>query len=232
MADSKQSYVNSLESYFRQMCQTYLIPNDTCMHWWSVIEEKYSELKRHYHTLDHLKDMFDHYEKWFNNLRNPTSVAYAIFFHDIIYDPTLDTNEMKSIECFKEFASQGALSEDLQKEVIENIQATITHVPEVSGDKKDSDVLFFLDFDMAVLGKEERGKYSLHKMLNTYYNRYASQIRLEYSHLSDDTYKAKRAQVLEGFLSREHIFTTKEFQKQYEAQARKNICNEISQLRT
>ncbi|CEF70759.1 Hypothetical protein SRAE_X000009000 [Strongyloides ratti] len=62
------------------------------------------------------------------------------------------------------------------------------------------------------------------------YDIYKSQLRQEYSYLSDDQYKKERLKVLKLFLQIPNIFATKEFRDKYEEKARKNISEEIKSI--
>lgn len=58
------------------------ISGDLPQKWWGVIEGRYSEKQRHYHTLRHLEEMFQHFDKYFKKLNQPELVVLAIFFHE------------------------------------------------------------------------------------------------------------------------------------------------------
>ncbi|XP_046336452.2 uncharacterized protein LOC124118392 [Haliotis rufescens] len=163
--------------------------------------------------------MFVLYDSWNQRLMNCNAVALAIFFHDIVYDPKSPCNEQDSIQMFRAFALEAELNAHLIDTTIQLIDATITHLSNVADDNRD--LKFFLDFDMAVLGRPADG-----------YRDYAGQIQREYCHLDTETFNTKRAQVLQNFLTREHIFSTEEFKQLYEEQARTNIAREITLLQS
>eukprot|EP01104_Vermistella_antarctica_P002238 TRINITY_DN1241_c0_g1_i2.p1 TRINITY_DN1241_c0_g1~~TRINITY_DN1241_c0_g1_i2.p1 ORF type:complete len:130 (-),score=28.59 TRINITY_DN1241_c0_g1_i2:82-471(-) len=84
----------------------------------------------------------------------------------------------------------------------------------------ESDLLFFLDFDLAVLTRPNDG-----------YQLYARQIRSEYAHLPDETFRSGRAKVLRHLMSGEHIFFTDLFRLQ-ESRAIENMRGEVNALET
>ncbi|MBQ1997279.1 MAG: hypothetical protein II238_02410, partial [Alphaproteobacteria bacterium] len=86
--------------------------------------------------------------------------------------------------------------------------------------KSDFDQQLIQDLDLNTLGA-----------INTEYNQYTNQIRLEYSQFSDDAFCQERIKILNIFLSREHIFNIKYFRNKYEQIARDNITKEISKLK-
>jgi predicted metal-dependent HD superfamily phosphohydrolase len=97
--------------------------------------------------------------------------------------------------------------------VHEYILATKHHQLDVS----DKDLALFLDMDMSILGS-----------CLPEYLAYARAIRKEYSHISDDVYCAKRADVLRGFLAGT-IFHTTAFSL-WEDRARTNLMHEVAFL--
>eukprot|EP00118_Oscarella_pearsei_P027429 m.1214 g.1214 ORF g.1214 m.1214 type:complete len:221 (+) comp5895_c0_seq1:156-818(+) len=194
--------------------------------WWDVIRSKYTESQRHYHTLCHLTEMMHFLVEYSDALRHPESVAMAIFFHDVIYDPTRKDNEEQSAALYDEFASmcnEGVKLLHLKiKELILQTKCHSTEVNHASSSTYGTqDEHYFLDFDMAILGSPEED-----------YLKYANQIRKEYSHVPAEAYCTGRCQVLEGFLSTNNIYNTKEFQCRFEEQARQNMRKEIDRLQS
>lgn len=80
------------------------------------------------------------------------------------------------------------------------------------------DLQFLLDFDLAVLGANEK----------TYLN-YTQQIRREYKLYPDFLYKKGRIKMLEHFLNKKRIFQSEPLFQLYENQARFNIEEELNQ---
>ena len=108
--------------------------------------------------------------------------------------------------------------DDLKQKVFNYILATIEH--QVL-DSPDSDLQLFIDIDMAVLGRDRQG-----------YQRYAAQIRREYSHTPARLYCRGRAAFLEAVVDcNKPIFASQTFRDGYEALARKNLQWEVKQLR-
>ncbi|MCK7556859.1 hypothetical protein MKQ70_18290 [Chitinophaga sedimenti] len=62
------------------------------------INEAYSGPNRHYHNLEHLSQMLGLLEQVRDKVKDPDSMAFAIFFHDIIYKAGNNNNEEKSAE--------------------------------------------------------------------------------------------------------------------------------------
>ena len=86
---------------------------------------------------------------------------------------------------------------------------------------------FFLDFDLAILGKPFEGHFnSIHFQQFLEYEIYSSNIRKEYIHYSPDAYKKGRIEVLKKLLEG-NLFQTIDFRKRFEKEAKLNIKKEI-----
>ena len=191
---------------------------------WNVIRMHYSEPLRKYHNLNHLDDILTLKEEFLNRINDNTTVSLAIFFHDIIYDPTSGKNEEDSSNLFQELFSQNdeSIAITLTPEVIAKVSQYINDTKAHAVlESPDMDLKLFIDLDMSILGKSRE----------TYIN-YANAIRLEYIHADDSTYCEKRAAFLEHTLANtSFIFATETFRGRYEASARENMTWECKQLK-
>ncbi|XP_066298128.1 uncharacterized protein [Branchiostoma lanceolatum] len=192
--------------------------------WWRVVKERYCEPWRFYHNLSHVHSMFLHFDSHQHKIQNRNAVAWAIFFHDIVYDAKASDNEARSAEMFHHFATEHLQKPpDCIRETERLIMLTKEHVTEDHRNKDrygTKDEHYFLDFDMSVLGWPEQD-----------YDVYAKQIRQEYVHIPLDQYRERRAEFLKKTLSEiPNIFSTKEFRDQFEEQARQNLHREIQHL--
>ncbi|SJL01882.1 uncharacterized protein ARMOST_05206 [Armillaria ostoyae] len=188
--------------------------------WAEVILEKYSEPHRHYHTLTHLEAMIRCLQANKGHIHDPTSLSLAILFHDIIYDPKGQNNEILSMKMFEMFATDKDLPAEQTSKVSRYIERTITHtLPEEAEEGNSSDLHFFLDFDLEVLSRPPDA-----------YRAYASQIRKEYLHVPMHDYRAGRIAVLQKFLAKERIYFSQVFHTKCEAAARRNLQQEIHDL--
>lgn len=52
--------------------------------WWRVIEDRYTEKQRHYHSLQHVLDMFVLWDGHRERLEGERCVAMAIVFHESV----------------------------------------------------------------------------------------------------------------------------------------------------
>ena len=79
---------------------------------------------------------------------------------------------------------------------------------------------FMMDIDISILGAT-----------NEIYTSYTQNIRQEYKWVPWFLYKKKRIEILEMFLKRDTLYFTDYFKSKLESKARRNIQNEISQLK-
>ena len=175
----------------------------------------YSEKHRAYHNLSHIKSLFVLCEDFKSHIEDFSSVGFAIWFHDVVYNTKRSDNEEKSAEL-----AEITLSDfNLPKEKIEKVCAMILGTKKHDARKLSDDTKLFLDFDLSILGADAA----------TYYA-YSQAIRKEYSWVFDFVYKRERKKILESFLERDFIYNTNEMRKRFEAQARANIENEMREL--
>ncbi len=176
----------------------------------------YNSGKRYYHDLTHIINLMKLWEDNKNQLVDDEVVYLAIWFHDAIYDAWKSNNEELSAEMAKEFLIKINFPVAKIDKVVEYIHATKTH----ENPSQDSDLGFFLDFDMSILGSEA-----------TIYDVYTQQIRDEYSFYPGFIYNRGRKKVLKSFIEKPFIYQTEEFRAKLETQARQNINRELESFR-
>jgi len=184
--------------------------------WWEILNGQYSETHRAYHTWDHIYECFKEFDEVVNLFDYPISAELAIFFHDAVYNPNsqTSTNEQNSANLLRDFCRHIGLTNDWAADYV----ICTDHDPKRTEFSHDS--LLICSIDLAILGADEM-KYVL----------YAHGIRQEYKDVPLEVYRAKRAEILEGFLKRDRIFLTEHFHAKYEQQARDNLAWEIKVLR-
>jgi len=189
-----------------------------CEVWWDVLQQYYTDPNRHYHTFAHLLEMFKYWDVHRDQFDCPEFIALAIFFHDVIYEPTSALNEELSAEMFQDFAKELQMDSCDMELIKDYILATKAHVQGKPGGD-DLDLSFFLDFDLAVLGRPLRD-----------YLQYAQAIRREYSFIPWLKYCSKRAELLRKLLAQPQIFATPALGGKLEAAARENLSIECELL--
>jgi predicted metal-dependent HD superfamily phosphohydrolase len=217
MSKSYEFATDVCKSSWEALCRDDLcLPIEAEQSIWKVIESKYNEPVRAYHTLEHICDLINIATPYRSKITDFNAVQLAIFFHDIIYDPTSSLNEDESAELFLDLMPK-YIDENLVKKVTSYILATKSHHPPNLDDR---DLSFFLDFDMSILGRE-RNEYSL----------YAKKIRREYKHVDEISFNKGRSAFLRKILmSNNPVFSTPEFLSEMELKARSNIEWEADEL--
>ncbi len=179
------------------------------------IRGHYSEPGRYYHNLTHIQNLLNLVEVQRKQIQDLTAVKLAVYFHDVIYDTRASDNEEKSAEFAEEILTELGLQNELIAKVKRLVLATKKHEPF----ENDLDCKIFLDADLAILGAPPEA-----------YERYAQAIRQEYSHITDEKYRAGRREVLEGFLQRPRIYFSEVMLDLLETQAHENLSREIATL--
>jgi predicted metal-dependent HD superfamily phosphohydrolase len=222
-----------------------------CDAWFDKIYQQHNEDGRFYHTSVHLKEILEYWYIIIQLSDQPPSlqpfdkgyftiiIVWATFFHDAVYNPRSTQNERESANLFKDFSKQvlglnfdepiiekddikGILG--VAKLVISLIHATEKHQIITTASMTATEIelqKFFLDLDMAVLGKKKEA-----------YLAYAGLIRKEYAFIDLSIYCEKRAEILSGFLkNQKRIFLSDLFHHHMEVQARNNLKDEIELLK-
>ena len=216
-----------MKSKWLSLCNQLDLQASFANHWWDRFEKLFDEEQRFYHTLRHVRHLLSLRKKYATQYTdNEIVFKLSAWFHDAIYEPTRGDNEERSAELFDEFAKPcsdaGKISIEDRKLVYDIIIATKKHVPFVTPSEDarlHRQCAVFLDCDIAILGAPDAE-----------YDEYAESIRKEYAHYSDESYAKGRKAVLEGFIEKEHLFITQEFQRDFEEQARVNLHREIKNL--
>lgn len=173
--------------------------------WHARLLECYAEPQRAYHTLQHLEEcllLLDD-AKATGLIAQPDLIEMALWFHDAVYDPQRHENE----ELSAQMALEALGSSEMAREVARLILLTKSHQP---GDGPDD--AWIIDIDLAIFAQPmERVR------------EYERQIRAEYAWVPQAVYAEKRAEILTGFLKREHIYLTAWARERLESQARANL---------
>jgi len=186
---------------------------------WQNIVTRYGEPQRAYHTLDHIEQLLVQFENIKHVLSEPHIIALALYYHDVIYDPTRSDNELKSAE-FAIDALDPYLSTEQCQQIHALIMMTANHqIDTLVDSEKYNDAAYMLDMDLSTLGAPWPT-----------YRQYAKAIRQEYKHVADDSYRDGRTAVLQGLLAHPKLYLTDHYYNQLETQARANIKLELTSL--
>jgi predicted metal-dependent HD superfamily phosphohydrolase len=175
----------------------------------------YSQPHRAYHTLDHLIQIFQTLEQHAEKTRDPLRLAFAAWYHDVVYDPRAKDNEERSAARAETELKQLTADPQLPGRVAKLILATKSH--HKGADDADGDL--FLDIDYSILGSQPKA-----------YQTYAARIRREYAHLTNEVWRAGRSAFLKTASERTPTFRTPLFENLYGAAARANMAAELAAL--
>ena len=181
---------------------------------WLEIFTKYSEPKRHYHTITHLENLITELKEVKTNIQDWQTTLFAVFYHDVVYKASSSTNEEDSAKLAKQRLTEISYPTDRISKCIEMIMATKNHK-----DSNDNEINYFTDADLAILGQNPEDYYE-----------YTENIRKEYSIYPDFIYNSGRKKVLQHLLQMDRIYKTEYFYNRYEKQARINGNSELEAL--
>jgi predicted metal-dependent HD superfamily phosphohydrolase len=171
----------------------------------------YAAPSRHYHGLAHIEDCLDKLAQVDGlSAAEREILTEAIWWHDVVYDPTRSDNEELSAQLAEQHVAA-----PIRQEVGRLIRLTKTHQVEPS-DKLGA---ILISIDLSILAAEP-----------SRYDAYAAAIRREYAHVPDDAYRAGRSDVLRRFAARPVIFPDVAFARSCEQKARANLARELASL--
>jgi predicted metal-dependent HD superfamily phosphohydrolase len=178
---------------------------------------RYGDPARHYHGIDHLENVLDAVGMLSEEAVRPRLVLLAAWYHDAVYDVRRDDNEERSAQLAEQTLA-GTHEDPLHiGEVARLVRLTETHNP-ADGD---ADGAVLSDADLSVLAGDGFA-----------YAAYVSAVRAEYSHVSDEDFKAGRAAILDQLLSSAALYRTGLGRSRWESAARHNLSHELARLRS
>lgn len=203
-----------LEYRWHQLMRRQKAPAQYIVPLWREILSAYTNTNRHYHTLEHLSDLFSQADQFSSQIEDFDTLELSIWYHDIIYQCLRKDNEEKSA-LFAKYRLE-AINYPRQKLVrcYDQINATKKH--ELPENSSDLDTALLLDFDLSILGSDW-----------TVYEKYCDKIRKEYSIFPTFLYNRGRKKVLKQLLGRPQLYFTNYYVEQYEEKARKNLQKEL-----
>lgn len=200
-----------LENRFVRWCRVNDAPDSQAAEVWLGLSTLYQEPHRHYHNLSHIATSLAELDA---TEEVTVELEGAIWFHDVVYDPTRSDNEDASI-VWLEDATAGWLAPETRITISRLISATdfrrarTDHAGEA----------LMVDIDLAILSADWSA-----------YDAYRRSVRREYGHVPDEAFRAGRSKVMASFLS-VPIYRTSHFTPR-EAKARENIERELELLAT
>jgi predicted metal-dependent HD superfamily phosphohydrolase len=181
---------------------------------WAAVVAAWSEPHRRYHDLHHLAAVLGLVGELGAHATDPAAVALAAWYHDVVYDPRRDDNEQVSAERARA-GLRGLVPGPRLEEVVRLVLLTAGHDPAPD----DADGAVLCDADLAVLAGPPDA-----------YAAYASAVRAEYGHLTDEAFTAGRIAVLEHLLALPALYRLPAVAGAWEPRARANLTAELALL--
>jgi predicted metal-dependent HD superfamily phosphohydrolase len=182
---------------------------------WAAVVAAWSERHRRYHDLAHLAAVLGIVGELAGAAADSDAVRLAAWYHDVVYDPRRGDNEEVSAARARA-GLRGLVDDDRIAEVERLVLLTAGHDPAPG----DANGAVLCDADLAVLASPPES-----------YATYASAVREEYGHLSDEVFAAGRAEVLEQLLALPALYRLPAVAESWTARARANLAAELSLLR-
>lgn len=184
------------------------------------LRARHAEPQRVYHSWRHIEELLALFAEIEGKLHDPRAVLFAVLFHDAAYDPHSADNERSSAELLAALAA-GVLPPESLARAERMVLATVGHaMPDGLSEPEREDLAYFLDMDLSILGAAPER-----------FAEYEEQIRREYAHIPEDTYRTGRAAVLQRFARRELLYFSEWGRAKFESQARANLAQRVEQLR-
>ena len=203
-------YTKQFQDYWALTAKQLSLDDDTTQKFHAMLYDAYSEVQRHYHSIQHIVECLEHFHQIKTYLDDTLSVELAIWFHDVIYNPQAHDNEQQSADYMQRMLENVLGAEQIAK-IYVWILATQVHAPTA-----DTDLAYLLDIDLAILAS-----YPMR------FAEYECQIQQEYAWVEPSLYVKKRQQLLRHFLETQPLYQTPFFQKRYERLAKQNLAQAL-----
>jgi dimethylargininase len=175
---------------------------------------RHAEPQRHYHTGQHLAEVFAQWDRVKGHASRPAEAELALWYHDVVYDPQRSDNEALSAA----LARDAIIAAGLGLEVAARVETLILATRHESAPGP-GDAALVVDVDLAILGERE-----------SRFEEYERQVREEYAWVPGFIYRRKRAEVLRRFLARPVIYSSAEMRAWGETRARANLGRSLARL--
>lgn len=210
--------MSKAKRYWFQLVSELSVPPAVARKRWRELELLYRVDGRFYHTLRHITHFLDCLARLSPSGKTSPAMRLAAFYHDAIYDAKAKDNEQRSADLMAEFGLEARISRTVIRDARALILATSKH--KVLRGRLSEDSKRFLDCDLMILAA-----------LPAVYDRYAANVRLEYSHIANHAFREGRADFIAKFLERKRIYMTDAVRDEFEEAARKNLKRELARLR-
>jgi predicted metal-dependent HD superfamily phosphohydrolase len=210
-----QDELQAMQTAWVRLLERYRVSAPDALPAFGVLVQAYSSPDRHYHTLEHLDEMFRVAAKLSAITDDPRTLHLAIWFHDAVYDSRAKDNEWRSAELATTLLGPIGVPRS-ELDCVQRLILATAHLsdPKPPGDRETA---LLLDADLAILG-------SPHER----YRRYMADIRREYAWVPEDDYQQARANVLQHFLARPRLYWSDALHEECDHLARGNMRHELA----
>lgn len=91
-------YTKQFQDYWALTARQLSLDDDTTQKFHAMLYDAYSEVQRHYHSIQHIVECLEHFHQIKTYLDDTLSVELVIWFHDVIYNPQAHDNEQQSAD--------------------------------------------------------------------------------------------------------------------------------------
>lgn len=176
---------------------------------WKRISDAYTERHRRYHNWEHILWCLSQFDLIRHKLSNPDAVEFALYFHDIVYQPGAPDNEERSTDVAMQYLKEASIEfRTLVKIFILDTKHSFVPVTE--------DGKYMVDIDVSSMGDPEQNL------------RYVATVREEFlQFVSEQDYEQGRQAFIAEFLKKDRIYYTDFFHRLYEQPARINLAKQL-----
>ena len=178
------------------------------------LRSAYAQKHRQYHTARHIDECLTLFDEVKNLAEHSAEVECALWFHDAIYRPLMNSNEERSAAWVAKFGGRLGMSPEVVTRIRGHIMAT-RHLASPDG----GDSALMVDIDLAILGA-----------IPSRYDEFERDVRKEYRWVPGFIYNPKRAAILRSFLDRPRIYHWEPLHRRFEQNARMNLTKAIHAL--
>ncbi len=176
---------------------------------------RWSEPHRHYHGVEHLREVLDAVDVLVAHAADPAAVRLAAWFHDAVYAGRPGDDEEASAVLAETGLAELGVPPRVVSRTARLVRMTARHEP-TPGDR---DEAVLSDADLAVLAAPSER-----------YARYVAGVRAEYAHVPEAAFRLGRATVLGALAATPRLFRTPTGYRRWEAAARSNLAAELAAL--
>lgn len=175
-----ESYLQRWQQLFSPFCSA----QKSQQHYFFLFNA-YAQSHRVYHNFQHIIACLEHFDQVRGQLNEPLEVELALWFHDVIYQPTSSHNEENSanyaIRCLQDLNVPAAVQLRVRQLIL------LTRHP---SNPQNNDEALLLDIDLAILGAQR-----------SLYAAYESWIRKEYRFIPGFLFRPARRKLLKQLLT-------------------------------